>query len=316
MNPPWRQRMRVEKQSRYAFFILSLLSDRADAEMQQASLSLGPCDHAALQPWPAPTASHNRKTVGTSEVRGILPEVWQEEPVVWCATLWHTHIIAFHSFASTPFPPPPKCINRACQHPSCYTGISCDDSNDSISHHSHIGWSDSLSNFCFLVKWFMFLNVFLLFTINTVSHKVSYKANWNIFIEHFKCICCHVPSAQTVPSLNSTECPTVCSPPVPEKGQRQEFTCQSQTGNYVSSKASIKKAGDLQKVLTSFLCFSRSLIFFSYTSGSQVLDGVFSTALPDCKLKTYNNNDNLKNYFNYVFAANYQYLNAKSTLKC
>lgn len=57
-----------------------------------------------------------------------------------------------------------------------------------------------------------------------------------------------------------------------------------QTENYDSSNVSMKKAGDLHKVLTSFLCFSRSLIFFSYTSGSQVLDGVFSTALPDCKI--------------------------------
>lgn len=35
-----------------------------------------------------------------------------------------------------------------------------------------------------------------------------------------------------------------------------------------------------QKRLTSFLCFSKSLIFFSYTSTSQGLVGVFSAAFP------------------------------------
>lgn len=35
-----------------------------------------------------------------------------------------------------------------------------------------------------------------------------------------------------------------------------------------------------QKRLTSFLCFSKSLIFFSYTSTSQGLAGVFSAAFP------------------------------------
>lgn len=35
-----------------------------------------------------------------------------------------------------------------------------------------------------------------------------------------------------------------------------------------------------QKRLTSFLCFSKSLIFFSYTSTSQGLAGVFSVAFP------------------------------------
>lgn len=35
-----------------------------------------------------------------------------------------------------------------------------------------------------------------------------------------------------------------------------------------------------QKRLTSFLCFSKSLIFFSYTSASQGLAGVFSAAFP------------------------------------
>lgn len=35
-----------------------------------------------------------------------------------CNTVTHTHRAAFHSFAPTAFPPPPKCSNRACQHPS------------------------------------------------------------------------------------------------------------------------------------------------------------------------------------------------------
>lgn len=142
--PPWRQRMRVKKTAPVCFlflFFLSPLSDRADAEMQQASLSLGrEITRLCNLGQPLRRATTGRQWVW-GEVREILPEVWQEVPVVWCATLWHTHThrIAFHSFAPKIFPPPPKCSNRICQHPSRYTGISCDDSYASISHHSHSG---------------------------------------------------------------------------------------------------------------------------------------------------------------------------------
>ncbi len=165
-NPPWRQRMRVEKQSRYAFFFLSLLSNRADAEMQQASLSLGR-EITRLCNLGQPL---RRATTGRQWVRSRWGKFCQrcDRRGLWSG-VQHTHRIAFHSFAPTAFPPPPKCSNRACQHHSRYTGIACDDSYASISHHSH--WSDSLSNCYFLVNWFMFPNGFLFFTINKVSHK-------------------------------------------------------------------------------------------------------------------------------------------------
>lgn len=181
--------MRVEKQPRFVFFILFFSSIRPSRCGDATGVTISELwDHAALQPWPAPTASHNRKTVGTAEVREILPKVWQEGPVVWCATLWHTHRAAFHSFAPAAFPPLPKCSNVACQHPSLSTGISCDDSYGTIYHlHSYV-----LHWLVGFIKQLLFLSrmihVSLWFYVMLISNKVShkgYKANRNIFIECF-----------------------------------------------------------------------------------------------------------------------------------
>lgn len=92
-----------------------------------------------------------------------------------------------------------------------------------------------------------------------------------------------VPSVQTVTSWSSTECPTACSPPVPvtsaRKWNKWHWTYRkknTETFPYGKRGWAVKA----KKRLTSFLCFSKSLIFFSYTSTSQGLAGVFSAAFP------------------------------------
>lgn len=187
-------------------------------------------------------------------------------------------------------------------------------------HMCYTGWSVSLSNCCFLVEWFMFLYVFyVMLTSNKVSHK-GYKATRNIFIEHFYVVMYLLLELyfHWIP-LNV---PLFINLQYLRNAKRKSLHVRvKQMGNYDSSNVSMKKAGDLHKVLTSFLCFSRSLIFFSYTSGSQVLDGVFSTALPDCKfMKKKINNNKINQFYNtklqLCICSQIPVLCTKSTQKC
>lgn len=116
---------------------------------------------------------------------------------------------------------------------------------------------------------------------------------------HKSCKVITVPFVQTVTSWSSTECPTACSPPVPVNSTRkwnqwhrtyrklntQRLSPMAKRGWTVS--VTKKNQNKKNTRLTSFLCFSKSLIFFSYTSTSQGLVGVFSAAFPLCGNITY-----------------------------